>query len=589
MKRIYIKTVFAAFLVLISCQKEKNVNDATAPPSQLLSNLSAIQIPASQVPFFADISKYNLSPKALKTRAGEQTVSLESLLNRGDEQERTFEGNTFRQIPFIQNDGALLASVGDEADTDIESASVLKKFYVIVSSNEEVQEYIVTMVTGRQFADFHPDFDYLHKANYTGVILYSSLGGQVLEVRSYKGGLSQKSILLTKEDIESGYYDSKWCVKLFSSKPDTRAAQNTEEWYLDCPECIFYGDLPHNNGNNIDDDPWPDDFIIPDAPDGGGGGGGWPGSNGSGSSGEGVLKPIKKIEYKVNLSTNLPEYVTMIGSGSYEEGSIIEISFSYNYQVLNLTFNMWTGDFHRESSPTFTHLVTRTVTSTAYFDCQSPCENKDANIINPLIEMSVAASGSINEDGDAWLNWIGGTFGMTRSSGKKRHTGIDLYAEPGTPVYAVYGGRITKAFSDAYSEYDDAHAFGNELQITTENDEGLFLTQYAHLLYGTPFAINPRTNKPFAKDDIVYPGDLIAYTGRTGNAFNPKDVPYSHLHFGIKIGVTSEGKGGAWTDPSGYLNGTINSHLPQQLYKKGAYDLKSLVKNGQLLNIRCDD
>lgn len=69
-----------------------------------------------------------------------------------------------------------------------------------------------------------------------------------------------------------------------------------------------------------------------------------------------------------------------------------------------------------------------------------------------------------------------------------------------------------------------------------------------HLQAGTPMAKNPRTGKAFAPGDIVYAGELIGYTGRTGNAYN---VDFYHLH----LGVWKEGVG--FINPEGFINGTL--------------------------------
>ena len=61
---------------------------------------------------------------------------------------------------------------------------------------------------------------------------------------------------------------------------------------------------------------------------------------------------------------------------------------------------------------------------------------------------------------------------------------MDLYAPEGTPVYAMYDGKIS-------------------------------------------MAVNPRTGTTFKPGDEVFAGEIVGYTGRTGNAY---DVDYPHLH-----------------------------------------------------------
>jgi len=168
-----------------------------------------------------------------------------------------------------------------------------------------------------------------------------------------------------------------------------------------------------------------------------------------------------------------------------------------------------------------------------------------------------------------------GLFGLTRKTlqkvdstmvwVKRRHDGIDLKADPGTPVYSLYNGVIVRAYSDAPNHY--SRGFGNELRIRCVNKSGdVFVVQYAHLNYGTPFAINPRTGNTFTVNDQVFQGDLIGYTGKTGNAFKDSDVPVKHLHLGIK-------SNGEWVDPKNYINGTIDT---------------TKFFNGIIGNIKCD-
>ena len=107
---------------------------------------------------------------------------------------------------------------------------------------------------------------------------------------------------------------------------------------------------------------------------------------------------------------------------------------------------------------------------------------------------------------------------------------------------------------------------------------GKVYLQYSHLRYGIPVAVNPRTGKPFAKGDRVFAGDLIGYTGKTGNAFDDFDVPNKHLDLMAAFAVdpsTEKLKSDALTDPAPFLNGTL--------------DLENLQrKKGQIEGIRCD-
>ena len=149
-------------------------------------------------------------------------------------------------------------------------------------------------------------------------------------------------------------------------------------------------------------------------------------------------------------------------------------------------------------------------------------------------------------------NYRGGTYGYTRTyddGSAKKHGGLDIKADIGTPVFAIYGGIVTKT---VFSLPTDEHGigYGNQIRIKSiiNGIELEFL--YAHLESGNAININPRTLKKFKFGDYVFRGELIGYTGRSGNAYDDEDVPNKHLHLGIKIEET-------WVDPILYLNGEI--------------------------------
>lgn len=91
--------------------------------------------------------------------------------------------------------------------------------------------------------------------------------------------------------------------------------------------------------------------------------------------------------------------------------------------------------------------------------------------------------------------------------GRRQHTGIDLAAPTGTPVYATADGVVSRA--DLYSTYG--------LYISIEHGAAME-TRYAHL-----------SRLAVAAGDAVKKGDLIGYVGSTGRSTGP------HLHYEVRV------------------------------------------------------
>jgi murein DD-endopeptidase MepM/ murein hydrolase activator NlpD len=101
-------------------------------------------------------------------------------------------------------------------------------------------------------------------------------------------------------------------------------------------------------------------------------------------------------------------------------------------------------------------------------------------------------------------------FGMRTHpvlGGRRQHTGIDLAAPTGTPVYATADGVVSRA--DWYSSYG--------LYISVEHGASM-QTRYAHL-----------SRLAVAAGDSVKKGDLIGYVGSTGRSTGP------HLHYEVRV------------------------------------------------------
>jgi murein DD-endopeptidase len=100
------------------------------------------------------------------------------------------------------------------------------------------------------------------------------------------------------------------------------------------------------------------------------------------------------------------------------------------------------------------------------------------------------------------------------------HNGIDLAAPIGTAVYAPASGTINSLYTNSEG--------GKQLLMKHENG---FISGFAHLI---SYAVTVGQS--------VRKGQLIAYTGNTGNTTGP------HLHFSLKD------KTGQFVDPLNYVS-----------------------------------
>ena len=487
------------------------------------------RIPFSQAPLYGDLSSYDLIPGA-GTRTDGKTVTLVSLLDPAKARTVRFGDVSFTQIPFLP-DGEI-AEYGASLAPDVDAATAIRKFYVETVQADVRHRFVATMVAEATYAGNHTDFDYLEMANFTGAVLLSTPEGNVFRVEHYRNGLIREAVLLREGEIP-GKSDVRY-IKRYR-REDTRSGGDPDGWLLESAVC-----LAEKPGTDIRNS---------------------------------VL--VSHPQYTVGITTNLPDYVDVQGAGTYTSGSWAALGCLPKHTLLSLDFGRWTGTFFGEKRPYFPWKVTRDITATAWYEDGGPCVDLERGVANPLKRMSVAATGS--------GSYVNGTYmalrGYYEDETPRYHWGIDLYAKVGTPVYSMYDGMVVRTECGHPDEYEEK-SFGNV--IVTENevpgyDRKVYL-QYSHLRYGAPVAVNPRTGKPFARGDRVFAGDLIGYTGKTGNAYDDVDVPNKHLDLMAAFEVdASTGRiiSGSLMDPAPFLNGTL--------------DLDNLQrKQGKIENIRCD-
>lgn len=516
-------------LMTVSCAEKDGPE--TFPRGVGEEDLSEIRVKSYPPPLFADLPD---GSGRSETKGFQNTVPLGSVLDMAREKHSVFKGSSMVQIPFSGEYSGMMAYFGKEPGGDPGEASVMKRF-LIVSGGDM---FVVTMAAGYEYARTHPGFDYLDKPDYTGAVVFSTVSGELIKVQSYGSGRIVPAEFVASPGKGDAY------IIVYEGDYDTRSSDGTDR--------DVAGRFVLTFNSERDGSPW---LWDPD-----------------GSSGGGDPQTLEKY-YSVSLSSDIPDEVEMTGGGTYTAGSTVIIGYREKYSVKVHTLDHWTGDLAWCVSARFSRKLTGDLESTAYFDTPKPCSNRSKGVTNPLIAMRIAASNVSMALSDAddriYANYYGGTFGLTRTDREgnpRRHEGLDLYAEVGTPVYAAYNGKIVKAVS-GYGDQHVENSYGNELRITTTKDRKTFIVQYAHLRGGSPFAVNPRTGRTYREGDIVYQGDLIGYSGRSGNATN---VPNPHLHLGVQ-------SGGKWIDPKPYINGT---------YASGQKAIDRA--KGRITDVRCD-
>ena len=113
-------------------------------------------------------------------------------------------------------------------------------------------------------------------------------------------------------------------------------------------------------------------------------------------------------------------------------------------------------------------------------------------------------------------------FGVGRSFGfRRKHLGHDMMGAQGTPIVAVEGGVVEAMGWNRYG--------GWRVGIRSFDSKRYYY--YAHLQKDKPFAPG------LSVGDIVQPGDLIGFMGRTGysDQENVNNIETVHLHFGIQL------------------------------------------------------
>lgn len=526
----------------------------------------------SSLPLFADIGQFNIlaETKSIMSaaEAEDYQISLGNLLDKENIERIVFEQYLIEATPFREGYSTDEVSLTSENlfESAPDSLSCSKLFLVntLDTETDTTDLMVVTMIPDHVYLSEHDvsEITYLDKAEYSGIILYSDIDGAFREAGYFKRGR-----ILAAEPLSSGNPSPEdGEVHYLTTYQNVGTKATGGKGLLKKLLLVFALDDGggYYNGGELDDavcaasrtdsPGQPEQPEIKESPNirtGGGGGVG---------PAKATTKSVsnEKQQYKVTLyaSRTKEKYCGQVyGSGTYASGSRITC---YASPSEGYWFERWTGNMPAPSHEATTFNIHENITATAlflpalYISAAPPCWDASRNIANPLHSMKLAPTGSGN------LNLA--VFGLNmpeRNSGT--HAGIDLAAEVGTPIYAPCDGTIAANKRYVVEQPDgdykkhpqgiDNNKAGNRFSLQCVLSSGEKVTfSFFHLQAGNPVAVNPRTGVPFIQGDKVYQGEIIGYTGRTGNAYN---IPNPHLH------LEAFNSKGEHVDPELYLNGTV--------------------------------
>lgn len=613
-KHIYIIFSISALVAfLFSCSK---IHDNLSGLSDEYGNIdyADISVSTANLPLFANLG--NNATKSTILDDDSCMVSLESLLDREKTVSKTFRQYELTEIPFNGNeapDYAVLSHFIPESTSAVFKSKIgLFLIETTDNDNNTIDRKVVTVIPDQDYVSRHPESElsFINKGVFSGTVLFSNLDGTFRDIYVYGGNfcpIINADIIDYSQRETYPNYGFLTLVNPIETKSD--ADGTTSGYELEPSICIatmetvVNKDLFINFAEGIDPDgiTWNSGLNNPYKGGGGvvsGGGSGSGSGTNSGAAQEGnkigtpvsttegqfedspvIFFPVDEEVQKYKVSLYAAGNGSAHGSGEYQDGAYITCQAIPDSSYV---FDRWVGDLWGEKDYVYIN-VTSDIEATAYFHHLlatgpfRPCYDALKDVYNPLVEMSIAPTGR------SVTNFRGSTFGLTRYKGTKEHNGLDLYAEEGTPIYASYDGVISKTQRyvtcqpnrDAITgelplDYSgDDNDAGNRFSIDYEKNGNTITFAYWHLQAGMPIAVNPRTGDVFKPGDKVFAGEIIGYTGRTGNAYN---VAFKHLHLGVKLN-------GDWVDPADYINGELQWNN----------ESKTDISETEIINIKCND
>ena len=195
---------FIFFISLFSCVKEDKLFFYRNSDQLSLMGKGIIPI---------NLFRYNQNVFAITTKSLEiqsdtmWSVCIDSLITiEGFRQVRYDDGWIYEEFPFKSNEAGLYgALVADHTKYEDSLANIKCYFMRVCRIGEEpiLSEYVVTMIPTKSYSVQNPDYDYITKPSFSGVILYSDMRGNLLRCEYIISGQIRRCRLSERENINS--------------------------------------------------------------------------------------------------------------------------------------------------------------------------------------------------------------------------------------------------------------------------------------------------------------------------------------------------------------------------------------------------
>lgn len=189
------------FIALISsCTKREDEYPANNDPTSVTSVKKIFDSFAIDVVSQPDLSVYNR--KEATKSSGPVFFNAKELLWDQATQLITNDSLLFTQIPLKSNSRNIATfSLKEEELGRVDTRSV--KYFLVIAqnlNNDSISYRVITMIKFNEEYESHPDFHYLDKGNFIGIIIYSNIAGEYICSDVYYGTKRLRVKLLDKTD-----------------------------------------------------------------------------------------------------------------------------------------------------------------------------------------------------------------------------------------------------------------------------------------------------------------------------------------------------------------------------------------------------